>query len=136
MVNRGRVRGEENSREAHFLFPDPPQIVPFSFGSDTVDEGVYAQVSCIAQRGDLPMSITWSLKGDIVSSEPGMTTSQIGPRASILSIHSVGYRHSGTYTCTARNEAGKVSYSSELQVNGNCFQRQRETERGFGTRKG
>ena len=98
---------------------DPPSIVPFSFGGDvSLDEGVYAQVSCIVQKGDLPISITWSLKGDIVSSEPGTTTAQVGPRASILSIHSVGYRHSGTYTCTARNKAGVATHSTELRVNG------------------
>ena len=102
-----------------YFSSEPPSIVPFSFGADSVDEGLYAQVSCIVQRGDVPLTITWSLKGDIVSSEPGMSTSQVGPRASILSIHSVGYRHSGTYTCTARNAAGTTSYAAELRVNGN-----------------
>lgn len=83
-----------------------------------VNEGLYAQVSCIVQSGDLPITISWSLKGDVISSEPGLTTSQLGQRASILSIDSVGYRHSGTYTCTARNEAGISSSSAELKVNG------------------
>ena len=96
----------------------PPEISPFSFSSDVVNEGIYAQVSCIVQSGDLPITITWSLKGDVISSEPGLMTAQIGQRASILSIDSVGYRHSGTYTCTARNEAGTASTSAELKVNG------------------
>ena len=86
-----------------------------------VNEGIYAQVSCIVQSGDLPISITWSLKGDVISSEPGLMTAQIGQRASILSIESVGYRHSGTYTCTARNDAGTASTSAELKVNGDFF---------------
>ncbi len=98
----------------------PPAITPFSFGSDVLDEGLYAQVSCIVQKGDPPIQISWSLKGDVVSSEPGLTTAQIGPRASILSIDALGYRHSGQYTCTARNSAGVASYSAELKVNGEC----------------
>ena len=96
-----------------------------------MDEGEYAQVSCIVKRGDMPLTISWSLKGDIVSSEPGMSTSQVGPRASILSIHSVGYRHSGTYTCTTRNSAGATSYSAELKVNG----KEREKGRKRGKKK-
>lgn len=98
--------------------PVPPVITPFSFSSDVVDEGIYAQVSCIVQTGDTPITISWSLKGDEISSEPGLSTAQLGPRASILSINSVGYRHSGIYTCTARNKAGTASHSAELQVNG------------------
>ena len=37
---------------------------------------------------------------------------------SVLMISSVGYRHSGTYTCTASNKAGSVSLSADLRVNG------------------
>ena len=37
---------------------------------------------------------------------------------SVLMISNVGYRHSGTYTCTASNKAGSVSLSTELRVNG------------------
>ena len=108
---------------ASLTFPEPPQIVPFSFGSETVNEGDYAQVLCTVRRGDDPISISWSLKGDIVSSEPSMNTAQIGPRASILSLDSVGYRHSGTYTCTARNPAGVATHSAELRVNGRILLR-------------
>lgn len=64
------------------------------------------------------MTITWSLKGDSISSEPTITTTMIGTRTSILIISSVGYRHSGLYTCNARNAAGAVSYSTALKVNG------------------
>ena len=99
----------------------PPVIAPFSFASDIVDEGIYAQVSCIVQTGDTPISLSWSLKGDEISSEPGLNTAQIGQRASILTIDSVGYRHSGIYTCTARNSAGTASASAELRVNGRFY---------------
>ena len=107
----------------YVLHIDPPRIVPFTFGRDIFDEGEYAQVSCVVSSGDLPLSITWSLQGRGVSvqggSESGIATAPMGPRASFLSIQSVGSQHSGTYTCTARNKAGNSSYSTTLIVNGN-----------------
>ena len=81
-------------------------------------------MSCVVSSGDLPLSITWSLQGRGVTvqggSESGIATAPMGPRASFLSIQSVGSQHSGTYTCTARNKAGNSSYSTTLMVNGNC----------------
>ena len=64
------------------------------------------------------MSITWSLKGDIVSSDDTMTTSMLGTQASMLVISSVDYRHSGDYTCRAENPAGISTHTTELRVNG------------------
>ena len=64
------------------------------------------------------MSITWSLKGDVISSDPTMTTTMLGTQGSILSISEVTYRHSGTYTCRATNSAGSQTHSAELLVNG------------------
>ena len=100
---------------------EPPQIVPFNFGS--LDDGVlnrgdYAHLTCIVRSGDLPISISWSLQGDVISSELGISTGQMGPRASILSIEAVDYRHRGLYICTARNAAGTDVHSAELRVNG------------------
>ena len=99
-------------------FSEPPSIVPFSFGRKVVDEGDFAQVTCSISKGDEPLKVSWSLKGDVVSSEPSLTTTMIGKRTSILIIDSVGYRHSGVYTCHSSNKAGSVSYSTELRVNG------------------
>ena len=100
------------------LFAEPPEIVPFSFGSDVVNQGNSATLTCSIQRGDAPISITWSLKGDIVSSDPTMKTTMIGDKLSFLVNGEVGYRHSGMYTCRASNPAGSVTYSTELKVNG------------------
>ena len=73
---------------------------------------------CNIKKGDKPVTISWSLKGDVVSSDPSLTTSMIGTQISLLNIANVDYRHSGTYTCRATNRAGSVTHSTELLVNG------------------
>ena len=100
------------------LFTEKPAIVPFSFGFDTIDQGRFAQLSCVISHGDMPITITWSLKGDIISSDPTMTTTMIGRQMSLLIIQSVDYQHSGVYTCRAENPAGVTTHSAELKVNG------------------
>ena len=89
-----------------------------SFGKDVVNEGEFGQLVCTVISGDPPFTFTWSLQGDIVHSEPGLTTSQIGGRTSMLMINSVGHRHTGQYTCAVGNKAGLTSISTELKVNG------------------
>ena len=96
----------------------PPEIVPFSFGADTVNEGEFAQLVCIIRKGDEPLRITWSLKGDIISSSPDLSTTMLGRRTSMLTISSVSHRHVGQYTCRATNPAGSVTHSANLVVNG------------------
>lgn len=84
-----------------------------------MDEGDFAQLSCIVNSGDEPLSLTWAFHGDEVGLETGITTTNLGPRMSILVISSVGHRHQGKYTCTAKNEAGVAMRTAELKVNGN-----------------
>ena len=100
------------------LFTEPPHIVPFSFGDHPVNQGESAQLMCAVNKGDRPLTITWSLKGDIVSSDPDLTTTMLGTQTSILMISSVDYQHSGAYTCRAENSAGITTHSAELKVNG------------------
>ena len=97
---------------------EPPLLNPMSFGKGIVNEGDFGQLVCTVLRGDPPFTFQWSLQGDIVHTEPGLSTSQIGGRTSMLMINSVGHRHSGSYTCTVGNLAGSVSVSTELKVNG------------------
>ena len=83
-----------------------------------MNEGESVMIMCNIRRGDKPYVITWNLKGDIVSSDPDLTTTMLGAQASLLTINRVGFRHSGTYTCRAENSAGVSAYSAELRVNG------------------
>ena len=106
-------------RTGNVLFTEPPEIVPFTFGSESIDQGKYAQLSCVIRSGDKPIVITWSLKGDIINSGPTLSTTMLGTQASMLVITSVDYQHSGVYTCRAENSAGIATYSAELKVNGN-----------------
>ena len=97
--------------------------MPFDFGSEVVNQAQFAQLSCVVRQGDEPLSITWSLKGDDISSDPALSTNAIGTRMSLLVITSVEYRHSGVYTCRAENPAGVSTYSATLKVNGNSNKR-------------
>ena len=102
----------------YYVALEPPVLTPMSFGKDIVNEGDFGQLVCTVIRGDPPFSFQWSLQGDIVHTGPGLSTSQIGGRTSMLMINSVGHRHSGQYTCSVGNTAGSVSVSAELKVNG------------------
>ena len=80
--------------------------------------GELRQLFCTVIKGDEPLSIRWSLKGEDLGPGPDLNTSQLGPRTSMLMISSVNYRHSGSYTCTASNAAGTVEYTAQLNVHG------------------
>ncbi|TRY65545.1 hypothetical protein TCAL_17351, partial [Tigriopus californicus] len=59
---------------------EPPSVLPITFGQDIVNEDDFGQLVCTVIRGDEPLDFTWHLHGDVVSSEPGLTTSQLGSR--------------------------------------------------------
>ena len=69
-------------------------------------------------NGDEPITLSWSLKGDIISSDPDISTTMLGSRTSMLTISSVSHRHIGTYTCRATNPGGSITHSASLLVNG------------------
>ena len=66
----------------------------------------------------MPVTITWSLKGQKLNSGPSITTTMVGTRTSMLIISSVDFTHIGEYTCRATNNAGSVIHSAALRVNG------------------
>ena len=83
-----------------------------------MNEGAFAQVSCIVTQGDRPLTISWSFHGSNITSDLGITTMPTGPMGSLLMISSVGHKHRGSYTCKAVNAAGVRTQTVELKVNG------------------
>ena len=93
-------------------------LIPLTFGREVIDEHDLAQVSCLAPKGDEPMTISWTFHGNSITSDHDIMTIPLGGRGSNLVIMKVGYRHSGVYTCTATNSVGTSVESIELKVNG------------------
>ena len=96
----------------------PPVILPLSFGQEVLNEGGFAQVSCIVTEGDEPLTISWTFHGHALEADLGIVTSPLGTRGSSLMISRVGHKHRGNYSCRAANFAGKRTKTVELRVNG------------------
>lgn len=93
--------------------------MPFTFGEDSFNTGDSTGVSCMIVKGDLPISIKWTLNGrPIVSGENGISINKLSAKSSVLNIASVDKEHRGIVKCIAENLAGTDSFSSQLSVNG------------------
>jgi Down syndrome cell adhesion protein 1 len=100
-------------------FAVPPAITPFTFGE--LSKGERVKVTCSVKRGDMPLSISWMKDHQPVSHELAIDIRDIEDYSSILAITSVSSRHSGNYTCVARNPAKETTYTAELVVTGNVL---------------
>jgi hypothetical protein len=99
--------------------PVTPQILPFSFGDEPANAGDMSVVQCAVVKGDSPITISWIFSGnEITPGYQGISLSKTNQRISTLSIEAVRARHSGDYTCRARNAAGEMNYTVHLNVNG------------------
>lgn len=76
------------------------------------------QLNCYVGKGDIPLTIVWTLNGKKIKPHSGISTVLIGHRTSLLTINSVEAHHAGEYTCVALNPAGRTSHSAMLNVNG------------------
>lgn len=97
--------------------PVLPSIFPFSFDGE-VNEGDSVQLTCHVAKGDLPLRIRWTHNDLPLFPHLGIMASKIGERVSLLTVETVKAVHSGNYSCVASNNAGNISYTAELLVNG------------------
>lgn len=104
----------------HF-FQVLPHITPFEF-ENQANTGDSIQLNCYVNRGDLPVSISWSLNNKPITLHSGISMIPIGGRTSLLTIASLEAQHAGEYICTATNKAGSSSHSATLYINGTLFQ--------------
>ena len=93
-------------------------MLPLTFGADVMNEHDFVQASCVVRKGDDPLKISWSFHGADITTDTGIIITPLGTKASMLSISSVGHKHRGNYTCTAKNHAGITHQTVELRVNG------------------
>lgn len=83
--------------------------------------------TCSVTKGDLPLKIWWTFKGDFDHFEHNLTTNdgivitRNGQKVSFLTIEAVKARHKGNYTCIAQNKAGVSQQSSYLSINGSKY---------------
>lgn len=95
-----------------------PMIIPFSY-DEIVNVGDALDLFCQISKGDKPISIKWSFQSfDNNSNDIQINTKSISHKANILSILNASASHSGNYTCTATNNAGSISFSTNITVNG------------------
>lgn len=95
-----------------------PQIVPFDFGEETVNELDMVSASCTVNKGDLPIDVAWTKNGGRVYTNDGIVVTKTSTRMSVLSIESARARHAGNYSCVATNNAGETRQWAVLAVNG------------------
>nr|CAH7736157.1 unnamed protein product [Callosobruchus chinensis] len=98
-----------------------PQILPFSFGEESVNSGDVASLQCTVHKGDLPLNITWLHDGVPIDYSEGITTAQTSKKVGSLTIDDVQEKHAGNFTCLAENSAGSNSFTTQLHVNGDSI---------------
>lgn len=106
------------SNNIHTQNTVPPSIAHFNFGDKPSNFGDSASVQCLVTSGDLPIDFKWYFNGRPVKEYSGITTVKLGNRNSVLNIDSVTGKHSGNYTCVAKNAADALNFTSELTVKG------------------
>lgn len=96
-----------------------PHIIPFEV-EESIFAGESVHLTCHVSKGDRPLQITWSFQGKEIPyhNNMGVTTTKLGEKASVLSIPTAMGQHSGNYTCTASNQAGRAHHSALVNIHG------------------
>lgn len=101
------------------MAPVAPQIGAFTFGSEPVNAGDVASVTCVVTKGDFPIDISWLFQNELIDDKrDDIIVSNVGKRGKQLSIEAVKAGHAGEYTCIASNVAGSTTRTATLDVNG------------------
>ncbi|KAL1516797.1 hypothetical protein ABEB36_000653 [Hypothenemus hampei] len=79
--------------------------------------GDRASLTCSVTKGDLPLTITWTRDGRILTPGSSVSITQVDQFTSILVIESLSPEHNGNYSCVVRNAAAQVAYTQQLAVN-------------------
>jgi len=83
--------------------------------------------SCSVTKGDLPLKLWWTFKGEDdefphnLTTNDGIMITRTTQKISMIAIDAVKARHRGNYTCYAQNRAGVAQQSSYLSINGLNF---------------
>ena len=101
-----------------------PVLLPLYLPGESVDQGSYVQLTCIATAGDLPIDFQWSLNGRRLSESSALVT-RVSPQTSLLILSAVALDQAGNYSCDVTNPAGRASSTIQVKVNG----KKRYTER-------
>lgn len=106
----------------------PPQIVPFDFGVDQINVDDMISATCVINKGDLPIEISWWMIDDFgnerkLITNDGIVITRTNPRVSFLTIDSVKARHRGNFSCVANNLGGAAQFSVQLSINGEYIYR-------------
>ena len=74
--------------------------------------------TCFVSEGDPPLLVSWFKDGQPVGQDDSVYVTLIDSQTSLLAITELGPRHSGNYSCVAKNEVSMVSMTSRLVVLG------------------
>uniref|UniRef100_A0A1A9WR27 Ig-like domain-containing protein n=1 Tax=Glossina brevipalpis TaxID=37001 RepID=A0A1A9WR27_9MUSC len=92
----------------------PPRITPFQFGGEPLNFGEPASIQCTVAGGDWPMSIDWLFNDYHLPAHLQIVTTKFTRHTYVLGVESVTADHAGNYSCIAKNQAGKTSYTATL----------------------
>uniref|UniRef100_A0A1A9V522 Ig-like domain-containing protein n=1 Tax=Glossina austeni TaxID=7395 RepID=A0A1A9V522_GLOAU len=95
----------------------PPRITPFQFGGEPLNFGEPASIQCTIAGGDWPMSIEWLFNDYHLPAHLQIVTTKFTRHTYVLGVESVTADHVGNYSCVAKNQAGKTSYTTTLIIN-------------------
>lgn len=73
---------------------------------------------CHIPKGDMPLTLSWSFRGQILRSNDAVSITKMGDRSSILAIAAATEKHTGNYTCIASNTVASTNHTATLNVQG------------------